>query len=262
MATKISESDLLVGDVLLYNGTSFISEMIKLFDGSEYSHAAIYYDNGVLEAISEGVKKRTLDVSTADANYVDVYRFISSSGNGKIGDQDHPAQPLIDQIVNYQKDAERYAYEQILLLALLASTRKISIPLVSWIIRNILDSAAEIVNSIIAMGKEPMICSELVYRCYCQAGDKYTLLISGADLAQKTLSKGQIIKTYDEDNSLNLNVENFLLKYTVSKRMINRSKKEVETIQDMISALAIADFVTPRDLKTSPNLYCAGTLQL
>ena len=37
---RITEKDLKPGDVLLYNGTSWISWFIKHFDGASVSHAA------------------------------------------------------------------------------------------------------------------------------------------------------------------------------------------------------------------------------
>lgn len=271
MDTKIKPQDLLPCDVLLYNSTSLISELIKMFDGSEYSHCAIYNNGNVLEAIAEGVKQRTLSVSVEGAKYVDVYRFISSDGK-KIGDPAYPANPIIERIDYYKNEGDRYAYEQLLLLALLTSVRRISIPFIGWLLRTILDTAASILSKIISLGKEPMICSELVYRCFVEAGAKYKLTIPGADTLKsmnllpsvaayfpKTDLNDQIIDK--EMAQLNSQIAEFLAMYSVSKKSIPKSYEDF-SIESAVNLLAVPDFVTPRDLKQSPNLYKVGTLEL
>ncbi len=78
----------------------------------------------------------------------------------------------------------RYGYEQILLLALLVSTQQIAwewIPGIASFVRDALDAAAAELASLTAAGRGPMICSELVYRCYEEAGEQYHIRIVGAD---------------------------------------------------------------------------------
>lgn len=183
MSNPVSPNQLQPGDVLLYRGNGFISNMIRLFDGSQYSHAAFYNGQNVVEAIASGIAERSLATSV-EATPVDVYRFISTDGH-KLGDAGFGVQPVLDTSAGFVAKADRYAYEQILLLAALAGSRRIpvvsDIPFLHWILRNILDNAAEVLAKIVADGKEPMICSELVYRCYTESGPQYDLLIRGAD---------------------------------------------------------------------------------
>src|SRR5262249_47861698 len=92
-------------------------------------------------------------------------------------------QPVVDRVAYYLEHHERYAYEQLLLLAALAATRQLpvsGIPFLGMVIRNVLDSAADVVAKLIHAGREPMICSEFVYRCYEEANDP--IQIGGADV--------------------------------------------------------------------------------
>ena len=242
MRDKVLPNQLQPGDVLLYHGTGFISDMIRLFDGSDYSHAALFNGQNVVEAIASGITARSLTESVAEAKYVDVYRFISGDGQHKLGEAGYPAQPILDTAAQFVAKADRYAYEQIVLLAALAGTRRIpvvsDIPFLRWILRNILDNAADVINKIIAAGKEPMICSELVYRCYTESGPQYDLIIRGADtLAMRARSIPP-------------------LGGSAAAAAAGGQSHDAAAIQAELD-----DFVTPRDLRDSPDLYKVGTLQ-
>lgn len=272
MQKKLTTRELRMGDVFLYNNISFVSRMIASIDGNQYSHASIYcHEGNVLEAIADGVVKRSIKESIKDANYVNVFRFISSDGDGFIGDSEHPVQPLIDSIRHYERDGARYAYEQIFLLTFLAATRRLQIPIVSWMLRNILDNAASILNQIADAGKEPMICSELVYRCFADAGTKYRLTIRGADTIFVvppniyTEPDGKAPRqdlTEEETDSANQLIEVFFAKYAAAKnKVVGQPRAETSrTVSTLKKSLAVADFVTPRDLKKCPNLKLIGRL--
>src|SRR5262249_7115548 len=63
-----------------------------------------------------------------------------------------------------------YAYHQIVLLAILSLTRRIPLPPVGRrLVRVALDQAAGVLNSLVEDGRQLMICSEFVYRCYDEA---------------------------------------------------------------------------------------------
>ncbi|MGZ4962281.1 MAG: hypothetical protein ACXWC8_06975, partial [Limisphaerales bacterium] len=223
-ANKVTPDQLQPGDVLLYHGKGMVSEFIRLFDGSQYSHAALFDGQQVIEAISPGVTGRPLKQSIAGATYVDVYRFISNDGH-KIADPGYPAQPITGAGAKFLAQADRYAYEQIVLLAVLAATRRMpvisDIPFLRWMLRNILDNAAEALNRIIARGKEPMICSELVYRCYTQSGPQYDIQIRGADtMAMRVASTPPMAATATTDHdavAIQAQLDAFLAKYQLAK---------------------------------------------
>jgi hypothetical protein len=86
---------------------------------------------------------------------------------------------------HYLATPNRYGYEQILLLAFLGTTRRIPVtPLLAPLLRKILDSAANLVSQLTNKGREALICSEYVYRCYREAvdasDDPYEIAIAGA----------------------------------------------------------------------------------
>jgi hypothetical protein len=284
MSNKVLPNQLQPGDVLLFHGTGFISEMIRLFDGSQYSHAAFYSGQKVVEAIGSGITSRPLAESVSGAKYVDVCRFISKDGH-RLGDAGYAAQPVLNTAGQFVAKADRYAYEQLVLLAALAGSRRIpvvsDIPFLRWILRNILDNAAEIISEIVAAGKEPMICSELVYRCYTESGPQYDLVIRGADtLAARARSLpvlgGSLAASAghsQEAEAIQAELDAFMAKYQRAKiqgrmaanakagKPAGKKKGGVAATSAGGMALAVADFVTPRDLRDSPDLTLIGTLQ-
>ena len=253
--SKVLLSDLRPGDVLLYHGDSFLSSLIRAFDGTEYSHAGIYDGTRIVEAIGEGVVRRAIPVSVDGAKYVDVYRFKTKSGKS-IGDEGLPALPVISQINQFASNPERYAYEQLVFLALLATTRKLKVPVLGFVIRNILDSAATLLNKIVAAGKEPVICSELVYRCYQGAGADYKIAIKGADKAANSIAAvaGPKSKVSKEEKEMQASAKRFLAAWNDAQRSTQP--------EGTVSIKAVADFVSPGDLSKSPNLVKKGRLSL
>jgi len=98
----------------------------------------------------------------------------------------------------YLGQGNRYAYEQIVLLAFLILIRKVSPnPALFWLVRNAVALATSILNRLLGGGRQPMICSELVYRAYYEAlpapHDPYTIQIPHLPfaLAQGTAVPGQ-----------------------------------------------------------------------
>ncbi len=169
---NIGANRLRAGDVLLYNGNSWISKAIQFMDGTEVNHAAICLGRGkVGEAIGKGLTERTFRASAEDDRYVIISRLSAQPGTMK---------PVTKKAYDYLKSGNRYGYEQIVLLAFLGITRKLPVnPYFEWLIREVLDQAAHLL--MISGDRQPMICSEFVYRCYDEAlplsTDPYTLRI-------------------------------------------------------------------------------------
>jgi len=171
-------SELRGADVLLYHGNAWISKAIRFFDGSEYSHAALYLGSGsVGEAVSAGVVKRDLQTSRGDSKFVDARRL-----KARVETMD----PVLAVSASILKQKQRYAYEQIILLALLAVSRKPKwTPVLRRLIRSVLDRAASTLSKLAAGKRQPMICSEFVFRCFAEAvggeQDPYTIRIDTMD---------------------------------------------------------------------------------
>lgn len=171
----IPTTDLAAGDVLLYRGTGWLAKAIRLFDGTEVNHAGLFVGPEVVEALAQGVVKQGLNQSLADREFVLARRL----------KQAVPLSPVCAKGLSFV--GTRYAFEQLLLLAVLSLTRKPKVtPVLRFLVRRVLDAAVGLLNEMIqrAAGarSEPMICSELVYRSFDEAvpgpDDLYSLRIS------------------------------------------------------------------------------------
>jgi len=154
--------DIKAGDVLLFQGSGFISKAIRFLDGSEVNHAAIALDSTTLaEATGHGLD--TAPISAGVENNVSTWVLRATSGD---------AVAAARRAAEYESTGVFYAYQQIILLAALCLTRRIPIKnrIFRKVVRHVLDSAADIVNGFVDKGADLMICSEYVYRCYRETG--------------------------------------------------------------------------------------------
>ena len=244
---KVKLGDLKSCDVLLFKGTSFVSRMIRLADNGCYSHAALYIglsDKGVpqiaemLGGEDSGLKVGNISDRTKNED-VDVYRYYGDDGKVMAD-----GQLVLDHESDYFKKGEAYAYDEILLLSILCITRRINIPFVEPILRHIFDQAADVIASLFKGKKEPMICSEFVYRCFTEAG--LLLTIPGADLIisqAKIKDAGALLA-----NDLEAHQASLLQNYFAARSTLS------------LPIQAVATFVTPNDLARSPNLQKLGQL--
>jgi len=172
MGNLISKSELMDGDILLYHGSRWISKAIRYFDGTEVNHASLFFlENDVIEAVASGVVKRDLDSSINQSAPVIVKRLINRPKD---------MIPVINKANSYV--GNRYGYEQLLLLALICSVRKIRLNnFVSKFVSKVLETAASILLQYTNGNKKAIICSELVFRSYDEAlgeyNDPYTIYL-------------------------------------------------------------------------------------
>lgn len=252
----LATNKLLAGDVLLYQGSSFLGGLIRWFDGTEYNHASIFDGKHVIEALGNGINTRSV-ANSIKGSKVDVYRL--RKGGKFLGDPGFPADKVISSIRKISTNPQRYAYEEILLLAVLVTTRRVPLPYLRWI----LDNAASLIAKLLAAGKEPMICSELVYRAFLGAGSEYTPKILGTYFTGSQITKLALpptVEPIDEDpECIRAKIE-FLELY------LQASAKDEETVDTFVTAAAKGNpnpnFITPGDLKKSPELHHMGTLKI
>lgn len=248
MVKDLTVTDLCPCDILLYHGDSPVSQLIQWFDGSEYSHASIFDGEMVVEAISEGVRRRSVAVTMEDTLFVDVWRL--RKDGDFIGSPQLPAQPVLDAIIRFVEEGDRYAFEELLLLALLCTSRRLPLPFLRWS----LDHAASAIVDMVDAGKEPMTCSELVYRCFTEAGEAYRPRITGVDIRAKIEimhAPGKQVKAMTDADRL---VAEFLERYAASKNLATRDALLMAALE------ADPNFVTPKDLRKSPDLVKTGRL--
>ncbi len=156
----IEMKEISAGDIILYHSNSLLAKLIQFFDGTEVNHASVCIGGGkVVEALGSGVKCNTIRKSIRDNDYVIVRRMKTDPGT---------MQPVVDKANWYLQLGNRYGYEQLVLLAILGLTRKLQVNnYLSWLLRKIFDQAADILMK--QGDRQPMICSEFVYRCYDEA---------------------------------------------------------------------------------------------
>jgi len=170
MSGEISASELREGDVLLYCGTAWISRLIQRLDGTAVSHASLFLGKNqageeiVGEALmGEGLVEKPLDQSVFGAEWVCVRRRPPDA---------LVMGPVLRRARWYLDQGDRYAYEQILLLAIICLTRKVPLkPSFGVFLRAVVERATAFLRRLRAGGqdREPMICSEFAYRCYDEA---------------------------------------------------------------------------------------------
>ena len=167
MKRDIPIAQLMPGDVLLYRSKGLISDAIRFIDRSEVSHSGLflgrYGEQGrtVGEAIREGVIRRELPKSIEHAEWVESRRLKEAPSS---------LDPVLERAAHYLKRGERFGFEQILLLAFLCIARNLAgSSVLGRLIRETLDAAAAFLLQLFNTGREPMICSEFVIRCYREA---------------------------------------------------------------------------------------------
>jgi hypothetical protein len=162
MGDILSRDFMEAGDVLLYEGRGLLPKLIRFFDGTQVNHSGLYLgDLEVGEAVKEGVVTRSLDVSIGDHSAVFARRLTTTPSTMR---------PVLNVARTYIGQHQRYAYEQLLLLAFLGLSRKLKVtPILNQLLRRLLDAAAGVLVKLTSGGRQPMICSEFVYRCYDEA---------------------------------------------------------------------------------------------
>lgn len=247
----IKPNELIPGDVILCKGKDLVSDMISWLDGGEYSHATLYIgDNTICEADFDGVLNVGLSKIRNEEKYGDVYRF--KKDGHCFNKTDWSAEPVLAVSSSYVAEGTKYAFDHLLLLAMIVLTRRIPLPKrEAIIIRTLIDEGTKIIFDIIDQGKTPMVCSELVYRCFSEAIplEKYQLDIEYPypnHPSECGRLEGQTV-----DLRLEESLNNFLIAW-------NSSKKSKLSLKASIRPDSAS--VSPRDLANSSDLELIGRL--
>jgi hypothetical protein len=161
---------------LLYRGTSFVRKGIQFFDGSPVGHASVYLGDGEIgEAAAHGLVVQDYRTSFHGHEWVKAYRLAAMPDD---------LEPVLKVARAYLDQGNRCGYEQLFVLALLCTTRRLRItPILRRLLRTLLDAATTSLAQLLSAGKQPMICSEFAYRVYDEAQpsieDVYSIAIPG-----------------------------------------------------------------------------------
>ncbi|MCP3870535.1 MAG: hypothetical protein GY703_21070, partial [Gammaproteobacteria bacterium] len=121
---ELNMTDVKAGDVLLSYGDGWISDIIRVVDGGDYSHAAFFDGQDIVEAGLRGVVITPLEKEVEAQKYVDVYRFKSDTGS-TFSLPDWPSEPVVQRAHYYFDKGTEYADNQLYLVGLLIVVRKL-----------------------------------------------------------------------------------------------------------------------------------------
>jgi hypothetical protein len=210
-------------DVLAFHGHTFLNKAIQVCTDSKYNHVGLYVGGGrILHAIGEGLIIQKLQEAWADSDkFIDVYRYHYVQGRPLTFLQ---RDKIIEVANKYYFEHERYAVEELLILAFITELRKNT----DFLGRKTVDESFRVLSDAFKGNKEPVICSEIVYRCFDEAGVPVRILPEGLH-SEFAHSDSPIIQDFIARKENLYNVD--------------------------------ANFVTPHDLVMSPDLVFVGQLQ-
>jgi len=174
-------TDLKPGDILLLSGEKghFLSEAIMYLTDSPVSHAALSYktyDKIVEETLPQ---IRIIESKTRFENRTVFVKRLKK--------RQKSMDPVIQAAEEYLNNLEPYGKANLIILGLLLLYKKFSPnsltqKVMAKIFKLIADDLINFINKHRYPGKYPMVCSQLVYRCYEDAGKDYRLLIAKGNL--------------------------------------------------------------------------------
>ena len=168
MTTSHDFSHLLAADVVLYHSDSLPDLLIEAFDHTCVAHAGLLLGRNQLvgEVLPEGLSARKIQISMEKARHIVIKRM----------DIDYVS-PVASKALSYVSRGAGYAYDPQFLLAFLALGRKIRLNRYTEpLLRKIFEGASEFLSRLkpgTSNEKQPMLCSELVYRCYQEAVENH-----------------------------------------------------------------------------------------
>lgn len=156
----MNPDELQPGDVLLTRSNYLRGKAIRLLDQVPVNHAALYEGKGqIIEALGPGLLRQTFEKSLGPNEYVEVFRHknaaqIDLSRALEVGSK-------------YVENGGRFALEQIILLAVLISTKPMRhVPALGPLVFYTLRKAASVAAALAEKDVQSMICSEFVFRCF------------------------------------------------------------------------------------------------
>ena len=164
-----------LGDVILFQGTAFISRGIEWFSKSKWSHAALYVGGGngyIIEATGAGVERNKLETSLHGCSSYCVRRMPNLTME--------QAELIKDKAYSLIYKKDKYDFIQLLTLGIYFTLRKIGITW-AWLVDNM---------------PNKMICSELVAVCYLTLPIKFKSKIKL--VTPETLYSTGILTTIEE----------------------------------------------------------------
>lgn len=274
--------DLREGDIILYHGKGILSRLIRYFNNSRVNHSGLYMGNGVvMEATSDGVEKTEFVGSISDSRYIVVMR---------LKNRPETLEGVLEKAGLYEEMDIRYEFEGILFLALISLVgRFYKKKRTAWLITKLLKQWFSLFLK--NKTRQPMICSEFVYRCFHGVksnGQDLTLVVDAMPMIRSVYTAGcassirdrrslvvRALDAAEEDGGVipgeTEGCEDYLHQKEVMEKMEEFSRsflkdyeRELKIIRgetgetgNLLHSLmmTVPHFVTPRDLLESDSLY-------
>ncbi|HST07773.1 MAG TPA: hypothetical protein VLJ83_06345 [Gemmatimonadaceae bacterium] len=269
-ADPLPVSALRPGDVLLSCGTEALSILISRLDGGDYSHSAVWDGAKAVDATINGFKRNNLEDDIREQWYLDAYRWHSPPPQSTdLGQPPYPYQPVIDRNDRIVEARTQFAYDELLMLALIVAVSKE--PEDKWLrgaVRLLLSRAAEWVHEHIVArpGTSAMTCAESVAVSFDEAvPPKYTMEVdidrsrdySTIAAARPGTRVGLVARTFSSYDVVRKKYAELVAEVAPATvrglRMAADAKSGVGTNLP-------PGCVTPRDLQTSPSLTKLGRM--
>lgn len=260
------------GDVLLSRGCDRTAKAISYFDGSPYSHASIWTGQGVVEAVSEGICHYSFQdsLTTHPREFLHVHR-----ASRKRETREAAARLAIRAAQLHPK----YAWAELGLAALMASLNPLPVTdelrerskLFVADLHQLLESAMPQIREFFRREKAGcMTCSQLIATVFADAAhltgeDPLRLKITGDRFVRGDASVGEPIGAGDLEDQLRELL--LLARPLVDVQTTNPAgNQRYDPPRDSV---VFADYVldgypphlvSPRDLRTSPDLVPIGRL--
>jgi hypothetical protein len=248
----VAHQDLMPADVLLEHPHGWVSALLATFDGGQYSHASIYDGSRVVEMDVPGIVTRSLDEFAGARSNVDVFRFASDDGH-QLGSSSYPFEPILGRIRYYLKLGPRLAWGTFPILAGFTLVRRISRSAPT--LRATLDRLGMPFACLVATGRNAVTCTEFVYRCFAEAGERYDLRIeSPGQAGGRSLQPSDAPATRAIRRSLRPRHGTIL----VAPRQLGGQVTGLHAA----AYLSEPAFVTAADLSRTPNLARIGRLSI
>ena len=209
-------------DILAFHAHSFVAKGIQICTDSKYNHVGLYCGNGrIFHAIYPNIIIQRIEEAWEDSDkFIDVYRYQNKDGRTLTFQQ---RDKLIETANEYVKQGNRYAVEALFILAIVTELRKDT----GYLGRKLIEKSFQKINDAFEKGKEPVICSELIYRIFEESGVPVKIIPEG------------LYKEFRESK------DTMIQEIRASKESINKVS---------------ADFITPKDLVMSPDIKFKGQL--
>ncbi|GGM60608.1 hypothetical protein GCM10012275_34590 [Longimycelium tulufanense] len=155
------------GDVVLMRSRTALSAAVRLLDGAEVDFAALALEDGMVGEVV-GVGPRRFPLAKAVAAHEDtiILRAVRPVD----------PTPVLHAAKGYIDAAAPFVQQQLVLVALLTLTRPLPpAPSRRRLVRAVLDHTTATLHSVVAHGRQLMLCPEFVAHCHREAGETYRL---------------------------------------------------------------------------------------